>query len=71
MYQRFQADQDVEPTLMGGNNADVGSSTGHFKNSAEMQAVMNSKEYKADPKIQAEVARKIAASQKLGIDLFK
>lgn len=69
MHQKYQAEADVEPDLLGGENG-AGASGDYFKNSKEMQAAINSPEYKTDPNVQAEVQRKIALAEAKGVRLF-
>ena len=69
MFAKYQAEADVEPTLIGGDT-NVVTTGDYFKNSAEMVKAINSPEYKSDVNVQREVEQKIANSDKKGIRLF-
>ena len=65
---RFRAESSSEPDLINGDNAV--STVAGFRSGAEMRAAMSDARYKTDPAFRAEVADKIAAGEKAGINLF-
>lgn len=67
---KYAAGADISPEniIAGqGNDANIGA---HFKSSAEMRAAMADPKYKTDAAWRKEVAQKIGAADKAGVNLF-